>query len=209
MKRKDFSKLKITVQKEKDSYFEHEDYIAGVAPNLRGIHSTMYFQKSLETKISINTFSKENSTPEIELSTFLAESLNAIQKGIENNNTIDAIVLELSFETKIGKNHFDEIAKMRAARMLWAKLIKQFNPKNQCSFALKINATIDTSFNAFQAILGGCQRIVSNDKKNLIFVEETGILKTVDPWAGSTFIEKKTEEIATKSWLLFKKISIN
>jgi methylmalonyl-CoA mutase len=205
MKRKDFSKIKIEVKNEKDSYFEHEDYIAGIAPNLRGIHSTMYFQMPLESKMAIGSFSKENTTPEIELSTFLVESLSFIQKGIEANITIDTIVSELSFETKIGKNHFDEIAKMRAARILWSKLIKQFNPKNQRSFALNINATIDTSFDAFQAILGGCQRITSTNTEHLFFEEEIGILKTIDPWAGSTYVEKRTGEIATKSWLLFKK----
>ena len=85
MKRKDFSKLKIYVQKEKDSYFEHEDFIAGLAPNLRGIYTTMYFQNPLETKILDTSFYKENTTPENELSAFLSESLDVIQKGIEAN----------------------------------------------------------------------------------------------------------------------------
>ncbi len=205
MKRKDFSNLEITVQDKKDTIFEHEQYVAGIAPNLRGIHATMYFQTPLETKISTNSFSKANVAPEIEIATFLAESLNFIQKGINSNTKIDKIVSELSFETKIGKNHFDEIAKMRAVRMLWSKLIKQFNPKNQSSFALDINATIETSFDAFQAILGGCQCVISGDKKHLFFQEETRILKTIDPWAGSTYVEKMTEEIATKAWLLFEK----
>ena len=204
MKRKDFSNLEITVQNKKDKIFEHEYSIAGVAPNLRGIYATMYFQIPLKTKITTHTFSKENTTPEVELSIFLAESLNYIQKGIDANATIDNIVSKLTFETIIGNNHFDEIAKLRAARMLWSKLIKQFNPKNQSSFALHINATIETSFDAFQAISGGCQCVISKDKKHLFFEEETGILKTIDPWAGSTHVEQRTEEIAAKSWLLFK-----
>ena len=204
MKRKDFSNLEITVQNKKDTIFEHEHYSAGIAPNLRGIHATMYFQTPLGTKISKDSFSKENTLPEIELATFLVESLGYIQKEIDANAKIDTIVSKLSFETTIGTHHFDEIAKMRAARMLWSKLLKQFNPKNQGSFALQINATIKTSFDAFQAILGGCQCIISKDKKHLFFEEEIGILKTIDPWAGSTYVEKKTEEIATKSWLLFK-----
>ena len=49
MKRKDFSKLKIEVQKEKVIHFEHEDYIAGIDPNLRGTYATMYFQTPLKT----------------------------------------------------------------------------------------------------------------------------------------------------------------
>jgi len=205
MERKDFSNLEITVHNKKDLIFEHEDYIAGIAPNLRGIHATMYFQTPLETKIATDSFSKKNTTPEIELSNFLIESLNYIQKGIDANISIDIIVSELSFTTKIGNNHIDEIAKMRASRLLWSKLINQFNPKNQHSFALRINARIETCINAFQAILGGCQCIISKDKKHFFFEEETGILKTIDPWAGATFIEKRTEEIATKAWMLFNK----
>lgn len=206
MKRKDFSNLEIEVHYKKDTIFEHEQYIAGVAPNLRGIHATMYFQTPLKTKITTDAISKENTTPEIELSNFLAHSLKCIQKEIDANVTIDTIVSKLTFETTIGNNHFDEIAKMRAARMLWSKLIMQFNPKKQTSFALQIKAKIETSFNAFQAILGGCQYIISQDKKHFFFEEETGILKTIDPWAGSTYVDKRTEEIAIKSWLLFKKL---
>ena len=88
MKRKDFSNIKIEVKNEKDSYFEHEDYIAGVAPNLRGIHSTMYFQTPIKTKVSTDTLTKENTTPEIELSTFLEQSLSYIQKNIERDSSI-------------------------------------------------------------------------------------------------------------------------
>jgi methylmalonyl-CoA mutase len=204
MERKDFSNLKITVHNTKETAFEHENYVAGIAPNLRGIYATMYFQIPLETKITTDSFSIENTTPEIELSNFLTESFNYIQKQINANITIDTIASKLTFETKVGNNHFDEIAKMRAARMLWSKLIKQFNPKKQSSFTLQINAKIKTSFNAFQAILGGCQCIISKDQKHIFFEEETKILRTIDPWAGSTYVEKRTEEIAIKSWLLFK-----
>jgi len=94
---------------------------------------------------------------------------------------------------------------MRAARMVWAKMVKQFNPKNQESFALKINVHIHNSIDVFPAILGGCQSLFTNKKMNLNFEEETFIFKTIDPLGGSTFIEKKTEDIAIKAWELFTK----
>jgi len=205
MKRKDFSKLKIEVQREKELFFEHEDFIAGVAPFLRGIHSTMHLQTPLKTTLLIDSPIQENTTPEIELANFLAESFNYIQNCIQKNISVDNAVSELTFQTTISKNHFDEIAKMRAARMLWAKMIKSFNPKNQDSLAMKINATVNNTIDTSVAILGGCQSLASKEDSHLFFEEETGILKTVDPWAGSFYIEKKTEYIANEAWLLFKK----
>ena len=205
MKRKDFSKLKIHVQKEKNTYFKHEDFIAGVAPNLRGIYASMYFQTPLIIEYKENLIPEENQTPEIELANFLAKSLNYIKNGIDNKKSIDNVISQLSFETTIGKNQFNEIAKMRAARILWAKMVKQFNPKNQESFALKINVQIHNSIDIFPVVLGGCQSIITDNTTNLNFVKETFIFKTIDPLAGSTFIEKRTEDIANNAWQIFVK----
>ena len=205
MKRKDFSKLMINVQKEKNTYFEHEDFIAGVSPNLRGIYASMYFQIPLKIEFKEYLIPIESTPPVIELANFLSKSFKFIKNGIENKDSIDNVISKLSFETNIGKNQFDEIAKMRAARMVWAKMVKQFNPKNQESFALKINVHIHNSIDVFPAILGGCQSLLTNKKMNLNFEEETFIFKTIDPLGGSTFIEKKTEDIAIKAWELFTK----
>lgn len=203
MKRKDFSKLKVDVQKEKDFYFEHEDYIAGVPPYLRGIHSTMYLQEPLKITILDNIPIKKNTTPEIEISNFLLKSYRLIQKNLQKNLPIDTIIKKLAFQTTISENHFDEIAKMRAARTLWGSMIKLFNPKIQDLLALNIHASIHNSTDTLTAILGGCQSITSKDMSHLFFEEESSILKTVDPWAGSFYIEKRTEDIANKAWQLF------
>ena len=204
MKRKDFSKLKITVQKEKDTYFEHEDFIAGVAPFLRGIHSTMYLQTPLETSVSDNLQQQENTSPEIELANFLTESFHYIQNSIQKSISVDVAISSLIFNTSITKNYVDNIAKIRAARLLWAKMIQQFKPKQQDALALKINAIVQNSSEATAAILGGCQKLSTKENNHLYFEEEIGILKTVDPWAGSLSIEKSTEEIANKAWILFE-----
>lgn len=204
MKRKDFSKLQVTVQKEKKSYFEHEEFTGGTAPFLRGIYSTMYFQKKLNLTISEELPTSSNEAPEQELASFLISSFNKINKGLKENSTIDELIESIQFHTIISNNYFDEIAKMRAVRMLWAKMIKQFNPKNRDSLALNIEVSTANSFNTSIAFLGGSQSLVSKNHSYLLFEEETGITKTVDPWAGSFQLEKRTEEIAFKSWNSFK-----
>jgi len=205
MKRKDFSKLTVEVQKEKKFYFEHEDYIAGAPPYLRGIYATMYLQEPLKKTIVQDIPSQENTTPEVELSNFLIKSSRSIQNALQENIPIDTIVSKLSFHTTINNNHFDEIAKMRAARILWASMIKLFSPKNQDSQALKVHASVNRPINTLTAILSGCQSLTSKDMSYLFFEEETHVVKTVDPWAGSFYIEKRTEDISNTAWQLFKK----
>src|ERR1700752_4457852 len=76
-------------------------------------------------------------TADIELAYTLADGLEYIRTGIKAGLNIDDFAPRLSFFWAIGMNHFMEIAKMRAARMLWAKLVKQFEPKNAKSMALR------------------------------------------------------------------------
>lgn len=76
-------------------------------------------------------------TADIELAYTLADGLEYIRTGIKAGLAIDDFAPRLSFFWAIGMNHFMEIAKMRAARMLWAKLVKQFNPKKEKSMALR------------------------------------------------------------------------
>lgn len=76
-------------------------------------------------------------TADIEMAYTLADGLEYIRAGIKSGLDIDAFAPRLSFFWAVGMNHFMEIAKMRAARMLWAKLVKQFNPKSAKSMALR------------------------------------------------------------------------
>ncbi|HXK76604.1 MAG TPA: methylmalonyl-CoA mutase [Bacteroidaceae bacterium] len=79
-------------------------------------------------------------TADIELAYTLADGLEYLRAGIAAGIDIDAFAPRLSFFWAIGTNHFMEIAKMRAARMLWAKIVKQFNPKNTKSMALRTHS---------------------------------------------------------------------
>jgi methylmalonyl-CoA mutase len=151
---------------------------------------------------------------------------------------IDAFAPRLSFFWAIGMDHFKEIAKMRAARMLWAKIVSQFNPKNPKSLALRthsqtsgwslteqdpFNNVARTTIEAMAAAFGGTQSLHTNALDEAIALptdfsariarntqiylqEETHITKTVDPWAGSYYVEQLTEEIAQKAWELLQEV---
>ncbi|WGH76946.1 methylmalonyl-CoA mutase [Tenacibaculum tangerinum] len=116
-------------------------------------------------------------TAEIELAYTLADGLEYIKKGLEAGMDIDTFAPRLSFFWAIGMSHFMEIAKMRAARMLWAKLVKQFNPKNPKSLALRthcqtsgwslteqdpFNNVARTAIEAMAAAFGGTQSLHTN-----------------------------------------------
>ena len=177
-------------------------------------------------------------TCDIELAYTLADGLEYIRKGLEAGMDIDTFAPRLSFFWAIGMNHFMEIAKMRAARMLWAKLVKQFNPKNAKSLALRthcqtsgwslteqdpFNNVARTTIEAAAAAFGGTQSLHTNALDEAIALptdfsariarntqiylqEETHITKTVDPWAGSYYVEKLTHDIAEKAWSLIEEV---
>jgi methylmalonyl-CoA mutase len=171
-------------------------------------------------------------TADIELAYTLADGLEYLRTGVKAGIDIDAFAPRLSFFWAIGMNHFMEIAKMRAARMLWAKLVKQFNPKNTKSMALRthsqtsgwslteqdpFNNVARTSVEAMAAALGHTQSLHTNAMDEAIALptdfsariarntqlhlqEETQICRSLDPWAGSYFVENLTHEIAHKAW---------
>jgi len=116
-------------------------------------------------------------TPEIELAYTLADGLEYIKTGIAAGLDIDDFAPRLSFFWAIGMDHFKEIAKMRAARVLWAKIVKDFNPKNQKSMALRThcqtsgyslteqdayNNIARTTIEALSAVFGGTQSLHTN-----------------------------------------------
>ncbi|MCW8980383.1 MAG: methylmalonyl-CoA mutase family protein, partial [Altibacter sp.] len=177
-------------------------------------------------------------TCDIELAYTLADGLEYIRTGLKAGMDIDSFAPRLSFFWAIGMNHFMEIAKMRAARMLWAKLVKQFQPKSDKSLALRthcqtsgwslteqdpFNNVARTCIEAAAAAFGGTQSLHTNAldeaialptdfsariarNTQLYLQEETMITKTVDPWAGSYYVEKLTNDIAEKAWALIQEV---
>ncbi|AIY13712.1 methylmalonyl-CoA mutase [Cellulophaga baltica] len=177
-------------------------------------------------------------TADIELAYTLADGLEYIRTGLKSGLKIDEFAPRLSFFWGIGMNHFMEIAKLRAGRMLWAKLVKQFDPKTDKSLALRthcqtsgwslteqdpFNNVARTTIEAMAAVLGGTQSLHTNAldeaialptdfsariarNTQLYIQEETKVTKTVDPWAGSYYVESLTHEIAEKAWALLEEV---
>ena len=177
-------------------------------------------------------------TAHIELAYTLADGLEYIRTGLSTGMTIDEFAPRLSFFWAIGMNHFMEIAKMRAGRMIWAKLVKQFNPKNDKSLILRthcqtsgwsltaqdpFNNVARTCIEAAAAVFGGTQSLHTNAldeaialptefsariaRNTQIFLqEETKITKTIDPWAGSFYVESLTNEMIEKTWELIEEV---
>ena len=171
-------------------------------------------------------------TCDIEMAYTLADGLEYLREGINAGMSVDQFAPRLSFFWAIGMNHFMEIAKMRAARMLWAKLVKQFNPQNPKSLALRTHSQTSgwslteqdpfnnvgrTCIEALGAALGHTQSLHTNALDEAIALptdfsariarntqiylqEETNICRSVDPWAGSYYVESLTHEIAHKAW---------
>ncbi|MDP4226718.1 MAG: methylmalonyl-CoA mutase [Bacteroidota bacterium] len=171
-------------------------------------------------------------TADIELAYTLADGLEYLRTGINAGMDIDTFAPRLSFFWGIGMNHFMEIAKMRAARMLWAKIVRQFNPKNPKSMSLRThsqtsgwslteqdpyNNVTRTCIEAMAASMGHTQSLHTNALDEAIALptdfsariarntqiylqEETNICRSIDPWAGSYYVEYLTNEIAHKAW---------
>ena len=218
-------------------------YIYPPTPSMKIIADIFeYTSKNMPkfNSISISGYHMQEAgaTADIELAYTLADGLEYIRTGLATGMKIDEFAPRLSFFWAIGMNHFMEIAKMRAGRMLWAKLLKQFNPKDEKSLALRthcqtsgwslteqdpFNNVTRTCIEAAAAAFGGTQSLHTNAldeaialptdfsariaRNTQIFLqEETKICKTVDPWAGSYYVETLTKEIADKAWALIEEV---
>ena len=120
-------------------------YIYPPLPSMRIIADIFEFTSKHMPKfnsISISGYhiQEAGATADIELAYTLADGLEYLRAGINAGMSIDDFAPRLSFFWGIGMNHFMEIAKMRAGRMLWAKIVKQFNPKNPKSMALRTHS---------------------------------------------------------------------
>lgn len=218
-------------------------YIYPPTPSMRIISDIFQFTSQNMPKfnsISISGYHMQEAgaTADIELAYTLADGVEYIKKGLEAGMDIDTFAPRLSFFWGVGMNHFMEIAKMRAARMLWAKLVKRFNPKNPKSLALRthsqtsgwtlteqdpFNNIARTCIEATAAAFGGTQSLHTNALDEAIALptefsariarntqiylqQETGITNTVDPWAGSYYVEKLTHDLAQRAWKLIEEV---
>ena len=238
------SKLSGTIQNDiLKEFMVRNTYIYPPSESMRIIgdifkYTSKHMPKFNSISISGYHMHEAGANAELELAYTLADGLEYIRTGINAGLKIDDFAPRLSFFWGIGMNHFREIAKMRAARLLWAKIIKDFNPSNPKSMALRThcqtsgwslteadpyNNVTRTCIEAISAVLGGTQSLHTNSldeaialpsenaariarNTQLFIQEETNITKTIDPWAGSRYIEQLTHEIADKAWGLIQEV---
>jgi methylmalonyl-CoA mutase len=201
-------------------------------------YTSKYMPKFNSISISGYHMQEAGATPEIELAYTLANGLEYIKTGLNAGLNIDDFAPRLSFFWAIGMRHFEEIAKMRAARLLWAKIVSEFQPKKEKSMALRThcqtsgwslteqdpyNNITRTCIEAMSAVFGGTQSLHTNSfdeaialptdfsakiarNTQLYLQKETKICNTVDPWAGSEYVEQLTQTLAEKAWALMQEI---
>jgi len=218
-------------------------YIYPPQPSMRIVadiieYTSKYMPKFNSISISGYHIQEAGANAVLELAFTLADGLEYVKTALARGLDIDSFAPRLSFFFGIGMNFFTEIAKLRAARFLWAKLMSQFNPKNHRSMALRThcqtsgwsltaqqpyNNIIRTTIEALAAVLGGTQSLHTNAldeaialptdfsariarNTQLIIQEESNICKTVDPLAGSYFIESLTHALIREAEKIINEI---
>jgi methylmalonyl-CoA mutase len=171
-------------------------------------------------------------TADLELAYTLADGVEYLRAGLAAGMDVDSFAPRLSFFWAIGMNFFMEIAKLRAARLLWAKLVRQFEPTNPKSLSLRthsqtsgwsltaqdvFNNVTRTCVEAMAATQGHTQSLHTNAldealalptdfsariarNTQLMLQQESGTCRVIDPWGGSAYVEKLTQDLAERAW---------
>ncbi|MFT9819317.1 methylmalonyl-CoA mutase [Lysinibacillus sp. NPDC056185] len=201
-------------------------------------YTAKYMPKFNSISISGYHIQEAGATNDIELAYTLADGLEYVRTGLKAGIDIDAFAPRLSFFWAIGMNYYMEVAKMRAARRIWAQMMSTFNPKNPKTLALRthsqtsgwslteqdpFNNVARTLFEANASSMGHTQSLHTNAldeaialptdfsariarNTQLFLQEETAMTKVIDPWGGSYYVEKLTDEITKSAWALIEEI---
>ena len=218
-------------------------YIYPPAPSMRIIADIFAFTSANMPKfnsISISGYHMQEAgaTADIEMAYTLADGVEYLRAGESVGLNVDQFAPRLSFFWAIGMNFFMEVAKMRAARLLWARLVRQFEPKNDKSMSLRThsqtsgwsltaqdvyNNVIRTCVEAMAATQGHTQSLHTNAldeaialptdfsariarNTQLFLQQESGTTRVVDPWGGSAYVEKLTQDLARRAWTLIDEV---
>lgn len=224
-------------------YMVRNTYIYPPAMSMKIIADIFEFTAKFMPKfnsISISGYhiQEAGATNDIELAYTLADGLEYVRTGLAAGIDIDSFAPRLSFFWAIGMNYYMEVAKMRAARRIWAQMMSTFNPKNDKTLALRthsqtsgwslteqdpFNNVTRTLVEANAAAMGHTQSLHTNAldeaialptdfsariarNTQLFLQEETGMTKVIDPWGGSYYVEKLTDELTEKAWALIEEI---
>lgn len=218
-------------------------YIYPPSPSMRVIADIFGFTAANMPRfnsISISGYHMQEAgaTADLELAYTLADGLQYVRTGLEAGLDIDAFAPRLSFFFAVGMNFFMEVAKLRAARTLWARLLKPFAPKNHKSMMLRThcqtsgwsltaqdvyNNVTRTCIEAMAATQGHTQSLHTNSldealalptdfsariaRNTQLFLQmETGTTDVIDPWGGSFYVERLTQELMEKAWAHIQEI---
>ncbi|MGZ3342797.1 MAG: methylmalonyl-CoA mutase, partial [Reyranella sp.] len=237
-------KLSGTIQNDiLKEFMVRNTYIYPPGPSMRIVadiieHTAHHMPKFNSISISGYHMQEAGSTLVQELAFTLADGLEYVRAAKAKGLDIDAFAPRLSFFFCIGMNFFMEVAKLRAARFLWAELIKPFEPKKADSLSLRThcqtsgvslteqdpyNNVIRTAYEAMAAVLGGTQSLHTNSfdeaialptptssriarNTQLILQHETGVTRTVDPLAGSYYVESLTNSMIVEARKLIAEV---
>lgn len=237
-------KLSGTIQNDiLKEYMVRNTYIYPPAMSMKIIadifeYTAKYMPKFNSISISGYHIQEAGATNDIELAYTLADGLEYVRTGLKAGIDIDAFAPRLSFFWAIGMNYYMEVAKMRAARRIWAQMMSTFNPKNDKSLALRthsqtsgwslteqdpFNNVTRTLVEANAAAMGHTQSLHTNAldeaialptdfsariarNTQLFLQEETAMTKVIDPWGGSYYVEKLTDELTKSAWALIEEI---
>ncbi|MBO2535064.1 MULTISPECIES: methylmalonyl-CoA mutase [Rummeliibacillus] len=201
-------------------------------------YTSKFMPKFNSISISGYHIQEAGATNDIELAYTLADGLEYVRTGLKAGIDIDKFAPRLSFFWAIGMNYYMEIAKMRAARRIWAQMMSTFHPKNPKALALRthsqtsgwslteqdpFNNVTRTLIEANAATMGHTQSLHTNAldeaialptdfsariarNTQLFLQNETGMTKTIDPWGGSYYVEKLTDELTEAAWKLIEEI---
>jgi methylmalonyl-CoA mutase len=232
------AKLAGTIQNDiLKEFMVRNTYIYPPAPSLRIISDIFAFTSQNMPKfnsISISGYHMQEAgaTQDLELAYTLADGVEYVRAGIAAGIPIDKFAPRLSFFWAIGMNFFMEVAKMRAARLIWAKLMKEFAPQDARSLSLRthcqtsgwslaaqdvFNNVARTMIEAMAATQGHTQSLHTNAldealalptdfsariarNTQIVLQQESGTTRIIDPWGGSFYVEKLTDELAKKAW---------
>ncbi|MEJ2368779.1 MAG: methylmalonyl-CoA mutase family protein [Acidobacteriota bacterium] len=240
-----FQKLRGTIQNDiLKEYIAQKEWIYPPEPSVKLIVDTMEYSKDFVPQwntISISGYHirEAGSTAVQELAFTLADGVHYVKAGIERGMDVDDFAPRLSFFFNSHNDFFEEVAKLRAARRLWAKLLRErYGAKNEKSWKLRthvqtagcsltaqqpLNNVVRVAIQALAAVLGGTQSLHTDSmdetlglptekaatvalRTQQIIAEESGVINTIDPLAGSYFVESLTSEMERRALAYIDKI---
>ncbi len=225
-------------------YIAQNSYVFPPRPSMRLIVDTFEFCTKQVPKfhpISISGYHirEAGATAVQELAFTIADGIAYVQAAIDRGLAVDDFAPKLSFFWDVHNDFFEEIAKMRAARRMWAKIMRErFQAKKEASWQMKFhcqtagvsltaqqpyNNVVRVALQALAAVLGGTQSLHTNSldetlalpsdeavqialRTQQVIAHESGVTNTVDPLAGSYYVEKLTDDLEKEANVYIEKI---